>query len=179
MADYWVSQPRYYCQYCNTWIADNKIQRQQHENGFRHKNNVQNYLKNAHRENQRKKKESRDVEKEIRRIEEAARRSMYGERKSNLGDLSTVSTVPSVNYSLSRHTNVEKTDWNMNQAGPSGGIQVLGQFQYDEAGGCYDSYGGYYDRNGHYFVYNAELQEWQYAGWLGNNLQNNQHIMPQ
>jgi hypothetical protein len=31
MTDYWVSQQRHYCKYCNTWIANNKVQMQQHE----------------------------------------------------------------------------------------------------------------------------------------------------
>ena len=41
MTERWVSTPKHYCKYCNTWFPDTKVQRQQHELSDRHKRNMQ------------------------------------------------------------------------------------------------------------------------------------------
>jgi hypothetical protein len=172
MTDYWVSQQRHYCKYCNTWIANNKVQMQQHESGLRHKHNVENYLRRSHRENEAKKKETIQVEKELRRIDAAARLSMYGTGKSSpVGPSSAEARVGIATQRGTASSGARKSQQTCEQqqqpSSASKGIQVLGQS--DEFGGYYDSYGGYYDRNGHYFIYDYQNQHWQYVGWYGNN----------
>ncbi|GJD08503.1 WW domain-binding protein 4 [Galdieria sulphuraria] len=169
MADYWISQQRHYCKYCNTWIANNKIQMQQHENGLRHKHNVENYLKRSHRENETKKKESKQIEKELRRIDAAARLSMYGGGKTGSGTPNTAEAPTcSSNQLGTLSSNVGGKCFTLPQQKVAlNGIQILGQS--DEYGGYYDSNGGYYDRNGHYFIYDYQSQLWHYVGWYGNN----------
>lgn len=41
MTERWISTPKYYCKYCNTWFPDTKVQHQQHELSDRHKRNMQ------------------------------------------------------------------------------------------------------------------------------------------
>eukprot|EP00053_Salpingoeca_punica_P013624 m.123331 g.123331 ORF g.123331 m.123331 type:complete len:66 (-) comp16245_c2_seq1:2408-2605(-) len=47
MADVWKSQPRKFCKFCECWIADNKVSVQFHENGRRHKENVDKRVREA------------------------------------------------------------------------------------------------------------------------------------
>ena len=44
MTERWVSTKKHYCKYCNTWIPDTKLSRQQHESTDRHKNAMQRNL---------------------------------------------------------------------------------------------------------------------------------------
>src|SRR5438046_3086856 len=44
MTERWVSTKKHYCKYCNTWIPDTKVSREQHENTDRHKNAMQRNL---------------------------------------------------------------------------------------------------------------------------------------
>ncbi|KIJ18764.1 hypothetical protein PAXINDRAFT_97504 [Paxillus involutus ATCC 200175] len=61
MSEYWVSHKRYHCKYCNIYIADDKPSRQQHENGLRHKGNVERFVRGLYKEGE---KRVRDREEE-------------------------------------------------------------------------------------------------------------------
>src|SRR5271163_1554113 len=50
MTERWVSLKKYYCKYCNTWIPDTKVGRQQHELTDRHKNAMQRNVARIQRE---------------------------------------------------------------------------------------------------------------------------------
>lgn len=50
MADVWISRPRLTCKYCNVTINDDVPSRRHHENGARHKQNVERSLKELYRE---------------------------------------------------------------------------------------------------------------------------------
>ena len=49
MTERWVSTKKHYCKYCNTWIPDTKISRQQHDISDRHKNAMQRNLSRIQR----------------------------------------------------------------------------------------------------------------------------------
>lgn len=61
MSEYWVSHKRYHCKYCNIYIADDKPSRTQHENGLRHKGNVERFIRGLYKEGE---KRVRDREEE-------------------------------------------------------------------------------------------------------------------
>lgn len=54
-----LSKTSKYCTICRTWIADNKAQRAQHENGQKHKGNLSKLLKEIARKNDRRRSEAR------------------------------------------------------------------------------------------------------------------------
>lgn len=64
MSEYWVSHKRYHCKYCNIYIADDKPSRQQHENGLRHKGNVERFVRGLYKEGEKRVRE-REEEKGI------------------------------------------------------------------------------------------------------------------
>ncbi|KAG9316555.1 hypothetical protein JVU11DRAFT_2606 [Chiua virens] len=64
MSEYWVSHKRYHCKYCNIYIADDKPSRQQHENGLRHKGNVERFVRGLYKEGEKRARE-REEEKGI------------------------------------------------------------------------------------------------------------------
>mmetsp|Transcript_37092 Transcript_37092/g.148018 ORF Transcript_37092/g.148018 Transcript_37092/m.148018 type:complete len:245 (-) Transcript_37092:900-1634(-) len=77
MSEYWVSNARHHCKYCKVWIADNKIQRRQHEEGLKHKDNVERFISNMKEENQKKKQEELRKKEELFRINQAAERAHF------------------------------------------------------------------------------------------------------
>ncbi|KAI6104075.1 hypothetical protein EDD16DRAFT_1714810 [Pisolithus croceorrhizus] len=64
MSEYWVSHKRYHCKYCNIYIADDKPSRTQHENGLRHKGNVERFVRGLYKEGEKRVRE-REEEKTI------------------------------------------------------------------------------------------------------------------
>ena len=57
MSEYWVSRKRYHCKYCNIYIADDKPSRTQHENGLRHKGNVERFVRGLYKEGEKRVRE--------------------------------------------------------------------------------------------------------------------------
>ncbi|XP_055532566.1 WW domain-binding protein 4 [Wyeomyia smithii] len=72
MADYWKSNDRKYCDFCQCWIADNKPSIQFHESGRRHKANVQKRLSDISRNSYKQQKEQNKVEADLKKMNEAA-----------------------------------------------------------------------------------------------------------
>ncbi|KIK92821.1 hypothetical protein PAXRUDRAFT_829602 [Paxillus rubicundulus Ve08.2h10] len=60
MSEYWVSHKRYHCKYCNIYIADDKPSRQQHENGLRHKGNVERFVRGLYKEGEKRVREEEE-----------------------------------------------------------------------------------------------------------------------
>eukprot|EP00283_Hemiselmis_rufescens_P025165 CAMPEP_0173451942 /NCGR_PEP_ID=MMETSP1357-20121228/47729_1 /TAXON_ID=77926 /ORGANISM="Hemiselmis rufescens, Strain PCC563" /LENGTH=73 /DNA_ID=CAMNT_0014418753 /DNA_START=55 /DNA_END=273 /DNA_ORIENTATION=- len=73
MTEYWVSKQRFWCKFCQCWMSDTKAARSKHDNGNRHKESVEEWMK----DNRKKKKEERiakeDFEKDMREMDRAAR----------------------------------------------------------------------------------------------------------
>ena len=69
MSDYWVSHKKYFCKYCDIYIADDAPSRQQHESGLRHKGNRERFVRNLYKQGERAKKDLEEEKREIARIE--------------------------------------------------------------------------------------------------------------
>jgi WW domain-binding protein 4 len=69
MSEYWVSKKRYFCKYCDTYIADDVPSRQHHENGLRHKGNVERFVRGLYKAGEKQKKGADEEKREMMRIE--------------------------------------------------------------------------------------------------------------
>lgn len=69
MADYWVSRKRWTCKYCDITINDDIPSRQQHENGLRHRHNVERALRDMYKKQERGVREKEEAKREMARIE--------------------------------------------------------------------------------------------------------------
>ncbi|XP_058835524.1 WW domain-binding protein 4 [Topomyia yanbarensis] len=72
MADYWKSNDRKYCDFCQCWIADNKPSIQFHESGRRHQQNVQKRLTDITRNSYKQQKEQGKIDAELKKMNDAA-----------------------------------------------------------------------------------------------------------
>ncbi|THU82025.1 hypothetical protein K435DRAFT_831748 [Dendrothele bispora CBS 962.96] len=72
MSEYWVSKKKYYCKYCEIYIADDAPSRQQHENGLRHKGNRDRFIRGLYKDGEKKKKDLEEEKREMVRVEMAA-----------------------------------------------------------------------------------------------------------
>ncbi|PPQ63666.1 hypothetical protein CVT24_004551 [Panaeolus cyanescens] len=72
MSEYWVSKKKYFCKYCDIYIADDAPSRQHHESGMRHKGNVERYIRQIYKTGEKQKKDLEEEKREMRRIEQAA-----------------------------------------------------------------------------------------------------------
>ncbi|KAJ3984724.1 hypothetical protein F5890DRAFT_1410940 [Lentinula detonsa] len=72
MSEYWVSKKKYFCKYCEIYIADDVPSRQHHENGLRHKGNRERFIRGLYKEGEKRKKDSEDEKREMARVELAA-----------------------------------------------------------------------------------------------------------
>ncbi|KAF6210265.1 hypothetical protein GE061_013369 [Apolygus lucorum] len=83
MTEYWKSQDRKFCDFCQCWIADNKPSIQSHENGKRHKENVAKKLSAMSKKSVQLHKESLEIDKDMKKMEEAAMKAYLNDMKSN------------------------------------------------------------------------------------------------
>ncbi|KNZ57735.1 uncharacterized protein VP01_2087g9 [Puccinia sorghi] len=80
MTEYWVSKQSYFCKYCDIFIRvrplnkhDDKPSRDQHEKGLRHKGNLERYIREIYKKEDRAKRERADEASQLSKIEKAAR----------------------------------------------------------------------------------------------------------
>ncbi|KAJ3082851.1 hypothetical protein HK102_001431 [Quaeritorhiza haematococci] len=72
MSEYWVSQARHFCKYCKTYIADNKVSKQTHEGGRKHKENVERFLRDVRKRDEERRKDEDKTKRMLEKIEKAA-----------------------------------------------------------------------------------------------------------
>ncbi|KAJ0402935.1 hypothetical protein P43SY_005920 [Pythium insidiosum] len=72
MVDYWVSRERHYCKFCNVWMQSDKASIRHHEQGGRHKQNVDAALKAKRRDKSDAAAAERELAQQLREIERAA-----------------------------------------------------------------------------------------------------------
>jgi len=82
MGEYWVSQPKHYCKVCNEWMADNKVTRQTHENGRKHKEKFALLQKERREARAAGLQNEREVREELQEIERAAQAALTQDRAS-------------------------------------------------------------------------------------------------
>lgn len=69
MSEYWVSKKRYYCKYCEIYIADDVPSKQQHEGGLRHKGNKERFVRGLYKASEKKKHDLEEEKREMVRVE--------------------------------------------------------------------------------------------------------------
>jgi len=69
MSEFWVSRNKYWCKYCEIFIADDAPSRTQHEGGFRHKGNKERFVRGLYKQGERKKRDEEEEKRELARIE--------------------------------------------------------------------------------------------------------------
>ena len=74
MSEYWVSHKRYFCKYCNIYIADDAPSRRQHEGGLKHKGNVERFVRGLYKAGEKRKQDLEEERREMARIEKVRRR---------------------------------------------------------------------------------------------------------
>lgn len=74
MSEYWVSKKKYFCKYCEIYIADDVPSRQHHENGLRHQGNRERFIRNIYKASEKKKKDSEEEKRELARVEQVCLR---------------------------------------------------------------------------------------------------------
>ncbi|KAI8921404.1 hypothetical protein DFJ77DRAFT_437446 [Powellomyces hirtus] len=72
MSEYWVANKKFFCIYCRIYLQDNKISRQTHESGKKHKDNVAGYLRDVHKRAEEKGKVDAETSAMMAKIEQAA-----------------------------------------------------------------------------------------------------------
>jgi len=73
-SEYWVSHKKYWCKYCDIFIADDAPSRAQHENGLRHQGNKERFIRNLYKTGQKRKQDEDEEKREVARIEQVSRR---------------------------------------------------------------------------------------------------------
>ncbi|RIA94479.1 hypothetical protein C1645_561485 [Glomus cerebriforme] len=110
MSEYWVSQQKHWCQYCRIYIADNKPSRTMHEQGKKHKENVEKFLRDIRRRDHENRKEEEKTKRELERIERAAMKQYKKDiileaPGASMASLTSTSNInaPRVTSSFSEH----------------------------------------------------------------------------
>ncbi|KAF8588681.1 hypothetical protein K439DRAFT_579913 [Ramaria rubella] len=95
MSEYWVSKKKYWCQYCEIYIADDAPSRSQHENGMRHKGNKDRFIRSLYKAGIKKKQDGEEEKREMKRVEEAAQAAYARDVGAGLvGPIASSSTAP-------------------------------------------------------------------------------------
>lgn len=85
MSEYWVSQAKHYCKFCNIWIADNKPSKQLHESSVRHKMAVDLFHKEKREKTLHGARSEKELKMQLIEIEKAANEAIKMDRIVNGG----------------------------------------------------------------------------------------------
>ncbi|XP_071499995.1 WW domain-binding protein 4-like [Diadema antillarum] len=72
MADYWKSNPRKFCDFCQCWFADNKSSIEFHERGKRHQENVAKKIAELRKKGQKQHETQQELSGFLKQMEEGA-----------------------------------------------------------------------------------------------------------
>ncbi|KAJ3178290.1 hypothetical protein HDU87_003602 [Geranomyces variabilis] len=84
MSEYWVSNKKFFCTYCRIYLQDNKISRQTHETGKKHKDNVAAYLRDVHTRTEEKGKANAETAAMMAIINQAASKQFARDQRAKL-----------------------------------------------------------------------------------------------
>lgn len=73
-SEYWVSHKKYFCKYCEIFIADDAPSRTQHENGLRHLGSKERFIRNLYKTGEKKKRDEEEERRELARIDQVSTR---------------------------------------------------------------------------------------------------------
>uniref|UniRef100_A0A336LS45 Calmodulin-lysine N-methyltransferase n=1 Tax=Culicoides sonorensis TaxID=179676 RepID=A0A336LS45_CULSO len=79
LTEYWKSNDRAFCEFCKCWYADNKASKEFHENGKKHKINVQKRISEISRKSYKDAQNERKMEENIRKMNENAMKAYAGD----------------------------------------------------------------------------------------------------
>ncbi|KAJ7262230.1 hypothetical protein B0H12DRAFT_321708 [Mycena haematopus] len=99
MSEYWVSKKKYFCKYCDIYIADDAPSRQQHENGLRHKGNQERFIRGIYKAGEKKKKDDEEERREMARVEQVAQIAFAQDVGAGRAKLSSGGPTPSASAS--------------------------------------------------------------------------------
>ncbi|KAL5621808.1 hypothetical protein BROUX41_005753 [Berkeleyomyces rouxiae] len=68
MSEYWKSTPRYFCKYCNVYVRDTKLERNNHESTGKHQGALKRFLRDLHRSHDQEEREKERAQREIDRL---------------------------------------------------------------------------------------------------------------
>ncbi|KAG8834242.1 hypothetical protein FRC17_009318 [Serendipita sp. 399] len=88
-SEYWVSQKKYWCKYCEIFIADDAPSRSLHENGQKHQGNRERFIRSLYKSGEKKKREEAEEKKELARIEREAQAAFAGDVQTGLAKASS------------------------------------------------------------------------------------------
>ncbi|KAG0048670.1 hypothetical protein BGZ83_006409 [Gryganskiella cystojenkinii] len=71
-SEYWKSNAKFYCRFCNIYITDNKSTRNIHDSGNKHKENVERFLRDQSQKGRQKEADTARMNKQMDAIEKAA-----------------------------------------------------------------------------------------------------------
>ncbi|KAH7049478.1 hypothetical protein BKA57DRAFT_459976 [Linnemannia elongata] len=74
MSEYWKSNAKFFCRFCKIYITDNKSTRNIHDQGTKHKENVERFLREQNQRGRDREAESARMDKQMDAIEKAAMR---------------------------------------------------------------------------------------------------------
>ncbi|XP_028162650.1 WW domain-binding protein 4 [Ostrinia furnacalis] len=103
MTEYWKSQARKYCEFCKCWFADNKVSISFHENGKRHKENVEKHISQLSKKSAKDFKQKEKMDDDIKKMEAAAM-SAYLKDVQNNADL----TSKNINEMLGKNSDTNE-----------------------------------------------------------------------
>lgn len=93
MADYWKSQGRKFCDFCKCWLADNKPSIEFHENGKKHKENVEKRLKEIRKNSVKQAKQQQKFDDDIKKMENAAMAAYLKDVENDQKDLTAENII--------------------------------------------------------------------------------------
>ncbi|THH28738.1 hypothetical protein EUX98_g5434 [Antrodiella citrinella] len=94
MSEYWVSKKKYFCKYCNVYIADDAPSRSHHENGLRHKGNVERFVRGLYKTGEKRKQDLEEEKRDMVRVEQAAQAAFARDVDAGLVKPGSSSTLP-------------------------------------------------------------------------------------
>lgn len=96
MSEYWKSLPKKYCDVCKVWYQDNKASIQHHEQGWKHKTNVQKKLNELRKRGSDTQKEEDKYKLQMLKIEAAALGSFQKDVAADPSLARELSSTPSL-----------------------------------------------------------------------------------
>ena len=92
----WRANERHYCPACNSWMGSDRQSILLHENGKKHRENMEANLVKRREDKQQMEKDKNDLDKSLKRMEKAAEEAMSRDIVSGAG---TVKSYPSNQFS--------------------------------------------------------------------------------
>lgn len=68
MSEYWKSTPKYLCKYCNVYVRDTKLERNNHESTGKHQGALKRFLRDLHRSHDQGEREKERAQREVERL---------------------------------------------------------------------------------------------------------------